>query len=222
MLHNLLLENVAFYQNLRPQAQSSFVSRINNFLEHVKIRNVDKTKVKELDRALIGASAIIPIFHFPEWQYRNLSEVLIFNDSFNFNFDTNGPERNILGMVGHGALHHTMLISQRALRAGFKKDATTNTSIHEFIHLIDMADGAVDGVPEHLIPKNMVAPWLQELYATMKEIENDEVAIRKYAAVNEAEFLSVVSEYFFLRPQHLKNENPELFHLLEKIYNNKF
>lgn len=42
--------------------------------------------------------------------------------------------------------------------------------------------------------------------------------INEYAATNRAEFFSVVSEYFFSRPQLLESKHPELYQLLEEIF----
>jgi len=218
-LHQLLTMHVAFYRSLPAARKQEFVARINSFLADVNIINVDRQPVNELDRALVGASAIIPIFNFPGWKYNNISEVLLYPDRFNTSYQTQGELRNILGMVGTGHLHHSMLLSRPALREGFRPEATTNTGIHEFVHLIDMADGSTDGVPGFLIPRELVRPWMEILYATIQQIKDNDSGIRPYAAVNEAEFLSVVSEYFFTRPQDLRNEHPALYEMLEKIYN---
>lgn len=219
LLHNLLLEHVDFYRNLAPEKRKVFIQRVNHFIVDINIHSVDKEPVTTLDRVLIGASAIIPIFNFPDWKYKNISEVLLYPDRFNTRYQTQGELRNILGMVGTGAMHHTMLLSRKALREGFQQNSQSNTAIHEFVHLIDMTDGATDGVPEVLISKELVHPWLEALYTTIQEIKEDKAVIRKYAATNEAEFLSVVSEYFFLRPHFLEKEEPELYHLLNQIYN---
>lgn len=218
-LHQLLTAHVAYYRSLPASRKQAFVSRINNFLEKVQVVNVDKKPVEDLDRALIGASAIIPIFNFPEWKYNNISEVILYPDRFNMAYQTQGELRNILGMVGTGHLHHTMLLSRNALREGFLSEAGTHTGIHEFVHLIDMADGSTDGVPGLLIPRELLQPWLEILYATIQQIKDNDSSIRPYAAVNEAEFLSVVSEYFFTKPQALQEDHPELHRMLEKIYN---
>lgn len=221
VLHRLLTEHVAFYRSLPPDRKQAFVSRINSFLETVQILNVDKQPVADLDRALIGASAIIPIFHFPDWQYRNISEVLLYPDRFNMAYQTQGELRNILGMVGTGHLHHTMLLSRQALREGFLATAESNTAIHEFVHLIDMADGSTDGIPDFLIPRELVQPWMEIVYTTIQQIKDNASDIRPYAATNEAEFLSVVSEYFFTKPQALQQDHPELYQILQQIYTPK-
>src|SRR5690606_6983676 len=102
LLHNLLIEHVVFYRKLPDKRKDEFMQRINFFLERVRITNVDKTPVQDLDRALVGASAVIPIFNFPHWRYYNISEVLLYPDRFNVAYQTQGELRNILGMVGTG------------------------------------------------------------------------------------------------------------------------
>ena len=72
-----LSEYVDFYNNLDEDKKSSFESRVHHFLAHVRITGVN-TEVEELDKVLIAASAIIPIFGFPDWEYMNLNEVLLY------------------------------------------------------------------------------------------------------------------------------------------------
>jgi hypothetical protein len=175
--------------------------------------------VEELDRVLIAASAIIPIFNFPEWEYRNLHEVLLYPDSFDHEFEQQGEGRNILGMVGSGAMNHMMILSQFELRQAFtNKTGKDNTAIHEFVHLLDKTDGEVDGVPEALLDKKYILPWLQLMQKEIELINDNRSDINPYGATNEGEFFAVVSEYFFERPALMKENNPELYDLLEKIF----
>lgn len=55
------------------------------------------------------------------------------------------------GMVGNRAMNRMMILSLPQLRSGFAVNATGNTALHEFVHLIDMSDGAADGIPEELL-----------------------------------------------------------------------
>jgi hypothetical protein len=145
--------------------------------------------VEDLDRILIGASAIIPIFSFPDWEYSNLREVLLYPDSFNHDFEQKGNERSILGMVGDGALNGVMVLSRHELRQAFlNKTGKTNTAIHEFVHLVDKTDGTVDGIPEILMKRQYVLPWLQAMQKEIKKILADKSDINPYGATNEAEF----------------------------------
>lgn len=214
----LLDAEVSFYRQLRKEQQEIFRDRVDYFLRTVKITGEKGCVVTDTDRVLIGASATIPLFHFKLWVYQNLSEVIVYPDYFDEKFDTGAAQRNVAGMVGSGALNRKMILSQQALRQGFVKMAQGNTAIHEFVHLIDKADGEVDGVPEYLIPKELIAPWVKEMHKTIREIRTGHSDLRDYAGTNEAEFFAVVSEYFFKNPKLLQEDHPKLYDLLEKIY----
>ncbi len=218
-LKKILEDRVPFYQQLQTNRQTEFEERAAHFLSLVKITGV-KTVVEDIDRILIAASAIIPIFNFPGWEYRNLHEVLLYPDSFDHEFEQQGEGRNILGMVGTGAMNHMMILSQFELRQAFtNKTGKDNTAIHEFVHLLDKTDGEIDGVPEYLLHKKYIVPWLQLMQQEIKNIIDDKSSINPYGATNEAEFFAVVSEYFFERPALLKEQHPELYVLLQKIFN---
>jgi Mlc titration factor MtfA (ptsG expression regulator) len=220
-LHVLMQAHIAFYKALDETAQQHFRERVAHFLGTVRILPVGTVQVTDLDKVYTAASAIIPIFAFPGWAYNNLDEVLIYPSQFSADFDQESDDRNVLGMVGDGAMHRLMIISQPSLRAGFEQQGAGNTGIHEFAHLLDKADGATDGLPEYLIPKELVQPWLQQMHQAIVQIKQQHSDINPYATTNEAEFFAVLSEYFFQKPKLLQQHHPELFCLLEQIYMRK-
>ena len=147
----ILNEHVDFYKKLNTTEQSEFLQRVQTFLAKVRITGVNTT-VEDTDRVLIASAAIIPIFYFKKWEYINIHEVLLYPNSFSENFDQEGTERNILGEVGSGALNNVMIISKADLHNGFyDSNSTSNTAIHEFVHLIDKTDGDTDGLPDVLL-----------------------------------------------------------------------
>lgn len=189
-----------------------------HFLATTRITGVN-TEVEESDKVYIAASAIIPIFGFDDWEYINVNEVLLYPDFFNHDFDQKGKNRDVLGMVGDGALNNTMILSRRELRAAFQnKTGKTNTAIHEFIHLVDKTDGSVDGIPEFFLDKQFVLPWLQMIRQGIKNIMDERSDINPYGAANQAEFFAVAAEYFFERPDLLQSKHPELYKALVKIF----
>jgi len=215
---SLLKNNVAFYNGLSEPAKINFEQRVQHFLSAVRITGVNTT-VEDIDRVLIGASAIIPIFRFPDWEYINLHEILLYPETFTEQFEQSGNERNVLGMVGNGAMQHIMILSKYALREGFSnKTDKNNTAIHEFVHLIDKTDGEVDGVPEILLQHQYTLPWINMMHKNIQEIIKNGSDINAYGATNQAEFFAVVSEYFFERPDLLGKKHPELYHMLEQIF----
>jgi Mlc titration factor MtfA (ptsG expression regulator) len=215
----LLLDNVTFYRHLSTEQKLVFENRIKDFLQHVTITGVGTT-VEDIDRILIASGAIIPIFAFAGWRYNNISEVLLYKGSFDTEYNTEGDGRNILGMVGDGAMHRQMILSQASVRASFQNAGDGhNTVIHEFVHLIDKADGSVDGIPEYLLSHPYMLPWINNMHETIKAMkENESPDINFYGATNNAEFFAVVSEYFFERPAELKTHHPQLYDLLQKMF----
>lgn len=214
-----LSEQIPFYKNLDEERKSEFENRVQHFLATTRITGVN-TIVEDIDKVLIAASAVIPIFNFPGWEYVNLHEVLLYPDSFDHEFQQEGTNRSVIGMVGNGAMNHVMILSQHELRQAFiNKTGKTNTAIHEFVHLVDKTDGTIDGIPEFILDKKYVLPWLQLMRKEIELILKDRSDINPYGATNEAEFFAVVSEYFFERPKLLKEKHPELYNLLSEIFN---
>ncbi|GHE36895.1 M90 family metallopeptidase [Sphingobacterium griseoflavum] len=218
-IRSVLAQKVVFFQRLDATAQDRFVERVSYFLATTIISAEKGAQVTDKDRILVAAGATIPLFHFQDWSYENLDEVLIYPGTFNEKYDTDAPDRMVLGMVGEGVMNRKMILSLQSLRAGFGEQPTAgNTAIHEFVHLIDKADGDIDGVPNYLIPDELVRPWLQAMHKNMEAIRKDRSDIRDYAATNEGEFLAVISEYFFQKPKQLAIDHPELYQLLNEIY----
>jgi Mlc titration factor MtfA (ptsG expression regulator) len=215
---DILQRDVAFYQQLDKKQRADFENRMARFLAAVRIVGV-RTEVTEIDRVYIAASAIIPIFGLGDWEYNNLDEVLLYPDSFDRDFQQTSGERNILGIVGEGALQRVMVLSQQALRNSFQnKTDKENTAIHEFVHLIDKSDGSTDGVPEFFMGREYIKPWLQLIHREINLIRDNRSDINPYGITNEAEFFAVVSEYFFERPELLKKKHPELYQLLAQAF----
>jgi len=214
----LLNEHVHYYHQLSGTDKVRFRAMIHDFLEYVHIEGVG-IEVTALDRVLVAASGVIPIFGFPDWKYKNLTNVILYPDTFDQEFQFEGENRNILGMVGWGYMNGQMLLSRAALVKGFSSSAGAgNTAIHEFVHLLDKADGATDGVPENLIAHEYSLPWLKMIHQEMHRIQKGSSDINPYAITNEAEFLAVAAEYFFEKPEKLQQKHPEIYAQLSRIF----
>lgn len=214
----ILKDYVKFYRQLDEEDKKKFEERVEEFLSTVRITGVN-AEVEDLDRILIGAGAIIPVFSFPDWHYINLNEVLVYPGTFNEDFDQAGHNRPISGMVGSGAMQNVMIITKWQLRQGFvNNNDHHNTAIHEFVHLIDKMDGAMDGVPEIILERKYVDRWTDLMNETIQQMRMHGSDIDMYGATNQVEFFAVISEYFFEQPALLKTNHPVLFEMLEKIF----
>ncbi len=214
----ILATRVDFYRDLDDEERRRFERRVQLFLGEKQISGVE-TEVNDLVRVLVAASAVIPIFGYPEWEYRNLQEVLIYPGAFSDDFDQTGYGRDVLGMVGEGAMHRMMILSKPDLLRGYsgRRDGL-NTALHEFIHLLDASDGDYDGVPTRFLEQRHARPWVDLLERELERLRRGESDLDPYGATNEEEFFAVAGEYFFELPELLKADHPELYEALCHLF----
>ncbi len=216
---NILTSHVDFYNALDENQKQQFEYEIQCFIAEKRITGI-KTQVEETDKVLIAASAVIPIFGFPEWEYTNLKEVLLYPGTFREDFSVEGKSnRNVLGMVGSGFMNGMMILSQPDLREGFINNTDRkNVGIHEFVHLLDKSDGDVDGIPKQLLDKQFAMPWFNMMLKEMEQIHKGKSDINPYGGVAKEEFFAVASEYFFERPDTLQEKHPQLYNIMSQIF----
>ncbi len=215
----ILEQKVPFYQALSAPDQGRFREEVHIFLREKRITGIT-TSVDDTIRVLVAASAIIPIFGFPGWEWEHIREILIYPTSFDEGYQMgSAQEHPISGMVGTGAMNRMMILSKQDLLQGFQQPSHgQNVGIHEFTHLLDKSDGTVDGVPEVALPGRALRPWLNLVQTEMDKIRRGHSDINPYGLTNEAEFFAVVSEYFFEKPVRMKQKHPELYSMLEQIF----
>jgi len=213
---------VLFYRQLNDVDKRIFEKRVQLFLATKHIEGIE-TEIDNDIRIMVAASAIIPTFAFPKYNYPYVKTVLIYPNSFDEKFQTqryNGHKEFISGMVDGRNQNGTVILSKPDLIAAFDgMPHKGNVGIHEFVHLLDKEDGAIDGIPEELLKHQYVGAWLHEIKNEIKKIEEGKSDINPYALTNNAEFLAVVSEYFFSNPEKFKHKHPELYQHLSTIFN---
>lgn len=94
-------------------------------------------------------------------------------------------------------------------------DCAYNVVIHEFAHVLDMGDGAPDGVP----PLPSLAARREWMAVIDREFEafrtavdsGEETTLDPYGATSIDEFFAVASEAFFVTPVAMRHEHPALY-----------
>lgn len=216
-----LEQEVEFYSSLNSADRITFENDVQRFLKRIRITGV-KCTIDDEDRLLVASSAVIPVFKFPEWEYKNLLEVLLYPDLFTQEFNFEGADRYTSGMVGSGgAMNNVVIFSKPALRLGFKNSKDKhNVGIHEFVHLFDKQDGSIDGIPMIMMENQAVLPWIDLIRKKTEEMLEGKSDINVYGATNPQEFLAVTSEYFFERPHLFKEKHPQLYQILSQVFQN--
>jgi Mlc titration factor MtfA (ptsG expression regulator) len=217
----ILNSKMLFYEKLSQTDKVLFEKRIQLFIATKHIEGID-TEIDDAIRLMVASSAIIPTFAFPDYNYPGVRTVLIYPNSFDEKFQTQrheGHKEIISGMIGNRFMDGTVILSKPNLVMAFDgMPHKENVGVHEFVHLLDKEDGIIDGIPKLLMEHRYVGPWLHEIKKEMARIEAGHSDINPYALTNNAEFLAVVSEYFFNSPEKFKHRHPELYQFLSGIF----
>ncbi len=215
----ILQREVVFFRALEPDEQKRFRRELQVFLGEKRITGI-RMELDTTTRVLTAASAVIPIFGFPEWEWDQISEILVYPDRFDneFSFES-GSQRHTLGMVGTGALNRLMILSKPDILGGFRNPGDKrNVGLHEFAHLVDKSDGTIDGLPAVGLERAAIGPWIELVRRKMEEMRHGDSDINPYGLTNEAEFFAVASEYFFERPGVMERKHPELYAMLSRVF----
>ncbi|MDX1447265.1 M90 family metallopeptidase [Lishizhenia sp.] len=213
-----LNKNIPFYENLNPAQKKIFEHRIGLFLAEIRVTEIGKEHAEKSTAFYVASAAVIAFWGLPYWNYGELSEVLVYPDNFNKDFEVAQTHR-IQGQVYDGGLmDSTMSLSLSALELGFKNDSDKkNVGVHEFAHLLDKEDGSIDGLP-FMMNKELREKWAQLAKSEMLKIQNGKSDINAYGGTNMAEFFAVILEYYKERPKLLQRKHPEMYSVLEGLF----
>jgi MtfA peptidase len=116
-----------------------------------------------------------------------------------------------------------VMLSWRDVRGSGQSAAVGyNVVIHEFAHVLDMADGVADGVPP-LPPGLPLRHWLTTLDDEYRRFaqrvdSGEDTALDPYGGHSVDEFFAVASEAFFTAPENMKGEHPALYAMFALFY----
>lgn len=116
-----------------------------------------------------------------------------------------------------------MMLSWRDVAgAGATAERGYNVVIHEFVHVIDMIDGAADGVPP-LPGRAGRQRWLAtiepEYTGFCRRVDaGEDTALDPYGAEGLEEFFAVAAEAFFVSAAAMRGEHPRLYDLFASYF----
>lgn len=129
-------------------------------------------------------------------------------------------------LAGEAMQDGPVMLSWRDVEAASDESGPTdwayNVTIHEFAHVIDMANGAADGLPP-LADRSARRRWhevMQTAYADFRAQAEAQHAtsIDPYAAESMAEFFAVSVETFYVQPLELQRESPQVYRLFADYF----
>ncbi len=250
-----LLERHRFLHRLDDDRRNRLRNSCGKFLASKVVNAAGGLELSDEMVASIAVQACLPVLELGIDSYPTFDEVIVYPSDFVVDreiVDENGVvhawSEAIAGESWEGGpivLAWDAASSERAGHAHRPSPFAFNVVIHEFAHKLDMANGAVDGMPafsKSLHAGLRDAHWRDVLAASLDDfaarVDAAEAAIPRhldpesaradryyatlpldaYAATDEAEFFSVSSEAFFVTPERLADAYPEWYGLLAAYY----
>jgi Mlc titration factor MtfA (ptsG expression regulator) len=179
----------------------------------------------------IAAQAVLPVLHLGlEW-YDDFVGIVVHPDQVVAR-RTSQDEAGVVHvwdevLVGEAMDQGPVMLSWNDVRsAGAAAEDGYNVVVHEFIHKIDMRDGAPDGCPP--LPPRARAAWRRTLDAEYERFREQVVVAERfsgeppwldaYGAENPGEFFAVAGEAYFVNRARLAEDFPALLALFDGFF----
>jgi Mlc titration factor MtfA (ptsG expression regulator) len=208
----LLLRRYDHFERLDASWRARFEDDVRIFLAEKRITGVGVEVDDEL-RLLVAASAVTLSAGWPEYDWDQLTEVLLYPDDFDRDYTPGGSDR-----AGETHPWGTVILSVPALFESFDyPDDAFHVGLHEFAHLLDVNQTHFDGIPVGLDEAHS-REWLAVAEHEMERLRRGRSAIDDYGAHDPVEFLAVAVEAFFQVPQLVRRRHRELYAILSSYF----
>ena len=209
---SFLLERYDHFERMDPAWRARFEDDVRLFLAETRITGIGVEATEEL-RLLVAASAVTLSVGWPEYEWDQLTEVLLYPDDFDRDYAFGGDERS-------GETHPwgTVILSVPSLHESFDvPDDAYHVGIHEFAHLLDVDQTHFDGIPVGL-SSDRARAWVAVAEREMERLRHGRSAFDDYGAHDPVEFLGVAVEAFFEIPQLVRRRHAEVYAILAEYF----
>ena len=209
---DFLLERYDHYERMDSAWRARFEDDVRLFLAEKRITGIGVEATEEL-RLLVAASAVTLSVGWPEYEWDQLTEVLLYPDDFDRDYAFGGDERS-----GEAHPWGTVILSVPSLHESFDRpDDAYHVGIHEFAHLLDVDQTHFDGIPVGL-SATRAREWVVVAEREMERLRHGRSAFDSYGANDPVEFLGVAVEAFFEIPQRVRRRHREVYDILSEYF----
>lgn len=208
----LLESRYDHYDRLPDALRGRFEDDVRILLAEKRVTGVEIEVTDEL-RLLVAASAATLSLGWPDYEWDQLAEVLLYPDDFDRDYRFGGDER-----AGETHPWGTVILSVPALEESFEDpDDGYHVGIHEFAHLLDVDQTHFDGIPVGLEAERS-REWLEVMEKEMQRLRKGKSALDPYGAEDPVEFLAVAVEAFFETPLLVRKRHREVYAILSAYF----
>jgi hypothetical protein len=207
-----LLERYDHYERMDAAWRARFEDDLRIALAETRITGIGVEVSDEL-RLLVAASLVTLSAGWPDYEWDQLTEVLLYPDDFDRDYAFGGDERS-----GEAHPWGTVILSVPSLLESFEvPDDAYHVGIHEFAHLLDVDQTHFDGIPVGLAGAR-AREWVRVAEQEMERLRHGRSAFDDYGAHDPVEFLGVAVEAFFEIPQLVRRRHRELYRILSEYF----
>jgi len=208
----VLLDRYDHYDRLPDELRARFEDDVRLFLAQKRITGVEVEVTDEL-RLLVAASAVTLSLEWPDYDWDQLAEVLLYPQDFDRDYGFESED-----LAGQAHPWGTLILSVPALLGSFADpDDAYHVGIHEFAHLLDADHTHFDGIPVGLRPHRS-AEWVALVEKEMERLRRRKSVLDPYGGEDPVEFLAVAVEAFFETPLALRRRHRELYAILSEYF----
>lgn len=205
---SFLRKHYSLYARLPAEIRRRFETDVAIFLAEQRITGIGTEAYEDL-KLLVAASAVTLSVGWPDYEWDQLAEVLLYADDFDRDYRFGGNE-----LAGQAHPWGTLILSVPSLLKSFEiPDDGYHVGLHEFAHLLDKEGSHFDGIPPGLDSKK-TEQWTLLQQKEMKLLSEGRSVLDPYGAESCPEFLAVAVEGFFERAADLNRHHPELYQML--------
>ena len=214
-----LREKCDHYDRLSPEWKARFENDLRLFLLEKRITGVEVEVTDEL-RLLVAASAITLSLGWPDYEWDQVAEVLLYPQEFDrhyhFQGDEAGDDDDVL--AGQAAGFGTVILSVPSLLESFEDpDDAFHVGFHEFAHLLDVDQTQFDGIPAGL-DEARAREWVKVAERERERLRKGRSVLDPYGEEDPVEFMAVAVEAFFEVPLAMRKGHRELYALLRDYF----
>jgi Mlc titration factor MtfA (ptsG expression regulator) len=221
-----LLESYDHYERMDAAWRRRFEDDVRIFLAEKRISGIEVDVTDEL-RLLVAASAVTLSVGWPDHEWDELTEVLLYPDDFDRDYSFGGDE-----LSGQTHPEGTVILSAPSLAESFEyPDDAFHVGLHEFAHLLDLDRSHFGGIPAGL-GEASAREWTLVAEREMERLRKEGGAPKRprrrgpdhhsafdpYGEEDPVEFLAVAVEAFFEIPQRVRRQHAEVYRLLSAYF----
>jgi Mlc titration factor MtfA (ptsG expression regulator) len=223
----MLRRNFPLYSRLPDEDRGELHGHIHVFLDEKKFEGCGGLELTDEVRVTIAAQACLLLLHRETDYFPVMTSIFVYPSLF----FAEVAEEDEAGIVtefqedrsGEAWDYGPVVLSwEDALVGASGEEGGYNSVIHEFVHQLDLENGAADGVPQ-LDGGEQYAEWERVFTEAYERFERRldagrHTVLDEYGAEGPDEFFAVAAEHFFQTPVELRDEAPELYEQLRMYF----